>query len=93
MQCTVRFTVYFTFNLLEKIEVLIQVKIIIKAEYMNSNYNAVRTFKKTEGIPQGPVPYLTSCASQPVCHFLLSLLSKHLYNILQNKKRKSEIII
>lgn len=93
MQCTVRFTVYFTFNLLEKIQVLIQVKIIIKAEYMNSNYNAVRTFKKTEGIPQGPVPYLTSRASQPVCHFLLSLLSKHLYNILQNKRRKSEIII
>lgn len=46
MQCTVRFTVYFTFNLLEKIQVLIQVKIIIKAEYMNSNYNAVRTFRK-----------------------------------------------
>lgn len=41
-----RFTVYFTLNLLEKFQVLIQVKIIINAEYMNSNYDAVSTFKK-----------------------------------------------
>jgi len=41
-----RFTVYFTLNLLEKFQVLIRVKIIINAEYMSPNYDAVSSFKK-----------------------------------------------